>query len=75
MTVQAEARFQIEAGRLIRGIVRRQVESACWSLGLTCDVRESKGFLESLYLFTVAGDETAVRRLLSWRDSYMARLN
>jgi len=45
--------FQVRAGALIRGRVRREIESAAWAWGIDLETREVKGFLESLYLFRI----------------------
>jgi uncharacterized protein YhdP len=52
--------FTLEAGALIRGQVRRELEKAAWERGLDIKTDESKGFFESVYRFTVTGESKAV---------------
>ncbi|MDE2104981.1 MAG: hypothetical protein KGL39_47525, partial [Patescibacteria group bacterium] len=59
-------KFRVEAGALVRGSVRQQVEDACWQAGLECEVRESKRFLQSTYYFKLSGDNRAITEFAAW---------
>jgi hypothetical protein len=48
-------RFTIEAGALVRSRIKSEIKSYCFTEGLTCEVEEDKGLLESTYYFKVAG--------------------
>lgn len=54
-TLPATLRMPVEAGALVRGQVRRTVESYAWQMGLDIDIKESRGWLESTFLLTVHG--------------------
>lgn len=57
------AKISIEAGVLVRGNVKKEIEKAAFKLGLECEVFEDKGLLDSEYIFRVKGPEENVRRL------------
>lgn len=58
--------FTVEAGALIRGRIRREIEGAAWGAGLDVRTDESKSWGESVYRFTVSGEP---RRVTSFVDS------
>lgn len=57
------ARVTVEAGVAIRGFVKRQVIAFCAQHDIECDVQEEKGFLESVYIFTLKGDKAKINGL------------
>jgi hypothetical protein len=61
---QASGWFTVVAG-IGRGQLRREIEKGAWSHGLEIKTDESKGFLESVYRFTVTGDSGQVRTFLA----------
>jgi hypothetical protein len=67
----ASAWFTLKLGALIRGDVRREIEKAAWGRGLDIDVRESKGFFESVYKFTVTGRPEAVKQFLADTNAWI----
>lgn len=60
----ATGTFTITAGAWVRGQVRREIERAAWRSGLEIRADESKGFVESVYRFTVTGDDSGVSSFL-----------
>ena len=61
-----KARFTIEAGCVVRGQVKRAIEAAAWQRNIQCNIKESKGLLESVLMVTLEGDdETTLRQVYS----------
>lgn len=58
------AKFSVEAGVAVRGSIKRAIMALAHSLPIEIAVREEKGFLESVYLFTVTGPEIVVQEFV-----------
>jgi len=48
-------KFTMEAGILMRGALRRELEKYCFTRNLDLDLKESKGWFESAFLVTIKG--------------------
>ena len=48
-------KFTVEAGVLMRGTLRRELEKYCFMRNLDLDLKESKGWFESAFLVTIKG--------------------
>ncbi len=68
-------RFPVEAGAAIRGTVKRSIMSGAWSHGLEVEVEEDKGFLESVYRFTVTGPDDRVLAFKARLETWMRNLS
>jgi hypothetical protein len=55
----------VEAGALVRGQLRRAVETGAWRYGVQCHTDESKSFGRSTYRFTLTGPQAVVDALAS----------
>lgn len=53
----------VEAGVAIRGEIKRSILGFCATHGLTLEVQEDKGLLESLYIFRIKGDAVKAKAL------------
>ncbi len=53
------ATFYVEAGRLVKGQIRREIEKAAWRNGLEIEVREDFGLISGVLYFTVRGEGCA----------------
>ena len=57
-------RFEAMAGCLARGDLKRTIRAIAFHEGLSCDIQENKGLLESLLMVELQGDENALYRAL-----------
>jgi len=48
-------KFTMEAGILMRGALRREIEKYCFMRNFDLDLKESKGWFESAFLVTIKG--------------------
>ena len=53
-------------GAIMRGKARRVVVMVCEQNGLEWDIQEEKGFLDSLFIFTVKGPSGKLLQLRDW---------
>ena len=64
-------RFSVEAGIVVRGQVKRAINSYLFTRGLEFEVKEDKGWLESMFYYTVRGDsvklEQVKKDLTNWK--------
>lgn len=67
--------FTISAGAVVRGRIRREIESAAWRNGLDVRTDESKGLLESVYRFTITGQSHDVTAFVSTAEQWMRRMS
>jgi len=72
-SVKPYIKFWFVAGLVIRGQIKRRVIEMCLEHGLSYEVVEDKGLLESMYIFTVRGPQnmlvnfnTELRSLIKW---------
>jgi hypothetical protein len=56
----AELTLTVSAGLTLRGQVRRELKRSAWAAGLTIDIDEDKGLLESVMRVRVAGPDDVV---------------
>ena len=59
---------------VIRGQVRREIETEAWRRGLEIETAESKSWIESTYRFTVRGPAEGVRRFVLDCDRWAKEL-
>lgn len=64
--------FTLTAGAAIRGAAKRRILEICWNQGADVQVQEDKGFLSSLYRFTVRVTPEQLRHIQSQVQSLVA---
>ncbi|MDO8507075.1 MAG: hypothetical protein Q7S53_00720 [bacterium] len=63
--------FEVEAGLLLRKAVRDYVKRYCFERDLSLEVDESKGLLESNFMFKISGEEDTISRARKDIPKYM----
>jgi len=58
-------------GAGIRRQFRRAIREGCVELGVSLDLDEDKGWLDSQFVVSLSGEEAAVDRLVEWVYSVM----
>jgi hypothetical protein len=56
----ARWRFYIDAGVLVRRQIAREVKTAAMDYGVSCELEEDKGLLDSRLFFTTKGEAEKV---------------
>lgn len=76
LPLTASHKFVLTVGRLIKGQIRRELESVAFMSGLELDVQESNGCLESNLYITVKGEALTVSEFCNnvkqWADNLNA---
>ena len=73
MDAEYSMRFEMVAGCLARGGLRRTIEAIAHHEHLLCDIDERKGFLESLLMVELQGDEDALHRARKLLANYLRK--
>ena len=66
-------RGEVTCGGATRRHFRRELQSACWKLGVDLKLKEDKGWLDSQFLIKLTGDEPDVDRITAWVRSRLSR--
>ena len=70
----AEYKFMLQLGAIIRGTIISQLKNWCFQRGLKITIDEDKGWFDSTYRITVEVEESAVLDFKDAVNEYVSRL-